>query len=189
MGKSDSPKRSQPTRDRILDAARSLFGEVGFERCTVRAVAAAAGIHPSLVMRYFTDKEGLFAAAVRFDLRFPDLSTIPPNQRGQAMAEHFISRWEGSHAGTELPALLRIAVTHPRGRDQLFEIFREQVAPSVYKLVSPERAPLCSALIATQAIGLAFTRYVIKLPVVVALSATQLVEHIGATFQGYLDVH
>lgn len=102
---------------------------------------------------------------------------------------HFISRWEGPDAGTELPALLRIAVTHPRGRDQLVDIFREQLAPAVDKPVSAERAPLCSALIATQAIGLAFTRYVIELPVVVALSATQLVEHIRATFQGYLDVH
>ena len=45
--------RSQPTRDRILAAARLIFARDGYERTTIRAVAAEAAINPAMVMRYF----------------------------------------------------------------------------------------------------------------------------------------
>jgi hypothetical protein len=42
-------------------------------------------------------------------------------------------------------------------------------------------------LIATQILGLALCRYVLKLPPVVGLRKTQIVEQVGATVQRYLD--
>src|SRR5438445_12151745 len=51
------------TEGRILTAARELFGEHGFDRTTVRMIAARAGSDPGLVMRYFGSKEQLFAQA------------------------------------------------------------------------------------------------------------------------------
>jgi AcrR family transcriptional regulator len=51
------------TEGRILTAARELFGEQGFDRTTIRAIAARAGSDPGLVMRYFGSKEKLFAQA------------------------------------------------------------------------------------------------------------------------------
>ncbi|MDT5208004.1 MAG: hypothetical protein QOF67_419, partial [Mycobacterium sp.] len=47
----------------ILAAARQRFAESGFERATIRAIAADANIDPSMVMRYFGSKDQLFAAA------------------------------------------------------------------------------------------------------------------------------
>jgi AcrR family transcriptional regulator len=176
--------RSQPTRDRILDAARRLFAEEGYDRTTIRTVAAAADIHPSMVMRYYGSKEGLFAAAATFDLEIPDLSNVPHEQVGRAMIRHFIRRWEAR--GEELPALLRVSVTHERARERLLELFRNQVAPALAKVCGPERAAVCAALVATQTIGLAFTRYVLRLPPVVALSEDVIIDRIGATLQAYL---
>ncbi|WP_302893220.1 TetR/AcrR family transcriptional regulator [Actinomadura luzonensis] len=46
-------------RARIRDAAVRLFGELGFERTTFRAVAAIAGVAPSLVRHHFGSKQGL----------------------------------------------------------------------------------------------------------------------------------
>ncbi len=77
-----SGPRSTETRQRIVGAARQLFATVGFERCTVRSVAAEAGIHASLVMRYFGSKEGLFASAMNFDLQLPSLKEVPQANRG-----------------------------------------------------------------------------------------------------------
>src|SRR6058998_3362704 len=51
------------TEARILGAARQLFGEHGFDRTTIRAIAAEAGSDPGLVMRYFGSKGKLFAQA------------------------------------------------------------------------------------------------------------------------------
>lgn len=47
------------TRARIRDAAIGLFGREGFVRATVRAVAAAAGVSPGLVIHHFGSKDGL----------------------------------------------------------------------------------------------------------------------------------
>lgn len=44
------------------------------------------------------------------------------------MARYFVERWEGPEAGDELPALLRVAVTHSEGRAKLVRIFEEQLA-------------------------------------------------------------
>lgn len=178
---------SAATKERILEAARTLFSENGFDRTTIRLVAARAVIHPSLVMRYFGTKEDLFASAVSFDLRLPDLAAITPKKRGEFLARYFIERWEGPEAGDELPALLRVAVTHSEGRAKLVRIFEEQLAPLIAKLVPGKQAKVCAALIATQALGLAFTRYVIQLPAVVSLSTDQIAVALGRTFQRYLD--
>ena len=179
--------RSQATRERIAEEARKLFGELGYQGTTVRLVASRAAIHPSLVMRYFGSKEGLFAIAAQFDLRLPDLSRVAKQKRGEFLASYFLQRWEGPDAGDELPALLQVSVTHPDGKRRLAKIFRDQLYPAVLKAVGPQRATTCSALIATQAIGLAFTRYVLELPPVVQLSEDEIVEAVGATFQRYFD--
>jgi AcrR family transcriptional regulator len=57
-------ERSRAARDAILTAARRRFTEEGYERTTIRTVAADAGIDPSMVMRYYGSKDGLFSAAV-----------------------------------------------------------------------------------------------------------------------------
>jgi len=94
----------EPAPSRILTAARRLFGELGYERNTIRLVAEEASIHPSLVMRYFGTKEKLFTAASSFNLKLPDFSAIGTKNRGPAIVRHFIERWEGENAGDELPA-------------------------------------------------------------------------------------
>ncbi|MFE7358557.1 TetR/AcrR family transcriptional regulator [Streptomyces sp. NPDC057543] len=57
--------RRRATEARILDSARELFAEKGFERTTIRAVAAAASVDPALVMQYFGSKRELFTQAVQ----------------------------------------------------------------------------------------------------------------------------
>ena len=181
------PIRSQATRDRILAEARKLFGGGGYERTTIRAVAAAADIHPSMVMRYFGSKEGLFTAAAEFDLRLPDLARVRPGERGAALVRHFLDRWEGAGSGDDLPALLRLAATHEPARARMLEVFRGQVIPAIAGVTSPAGAAERAALIGTQLIGLAFARYVLKLPPIVSLGPQAIEERIGAVVQAHLD--
>lgn len=57
--------RRRATEARILDSARELFAEKGFDRTTIRAVAATASVDPALVIQYFGSKRELFSQAVR----------------------------------------------------------------------------------------------------------------------------
>ncbi len=56
---------STATRRALLAAARELFAAEGFDGTTVRAVADRAGVNQALLFRYFGNKEGLFAEALR----------------------------------------------------------------------------------------------------------------------------
>lgn len=180
-------RRSDATRGRILKAAREAFATLGYEGATVRGIAESANIHPSMVMRYFSSKEGLFTASCAFDLRLPDLSAIPAQKIGDALVRHFLERWEGSQAADDLPALLRIAVTHPEGREKTIAIFTEQVEPAIRKFARSGNPGLSAALIATQLVGLAFLRYVVHLPALIAIDRQTLIKQVGQTVQRYLE--
>jgi hypothetical protein len=58
----------------------------GYERTTIRQVATDANIDPSMVMRYYGSKDGLFAAAVD-DLELPDLSAVPTDEVAGSCAQ------------------------------------------------------------------------------------------------------
>src|SRR5213592_3788115 len=104
------PRRSDATRAAILDAARERFAKDGYERATIRAIAADAGIDPAMVMRYYGSKEKLFAAAAEFDLRLPDLAAVPRGTVGSVLVGHFLDRWESDDS---LQALLRAIALPP----------------------------------------------------------------------------
>jgi AcrR family transcriptional regulator len=61
MTRKATPK-SEETRARILDAALSTFRERGFDRATMRDIAAAAGVATGAAYYYFDSKEALVMA-------------------------------------------------------------------------------------------------------------------------------
>jgi AcrR family transcriptional regulator len=179
------PRRSDATRAAILAAAREQFAAGGYRAATIRAIASAAGIDPAMVIRYFGNKEKLFAAAAEFDLRLPDLSALPRSAVGAALVEHFLDRWETDEA---LMALLRTAATNEAVAERMRAIFGAQVAPVIARLTGEPRAAAAAraGLVATQVLGLALCRYVLKLPPVVALKRAEIVRRVGPTIQAYL---
>ena len=174
-------RKGDQTRAMILTAARERFAESGYEAATIRAIAADANIDPSMVMRYFGNKDQLFAAAAEFDLHFPDLSDVAPDELGEALVGHFLKLWEDDEA---LVVLLRSATTNAEAAQRMKDIFAAQLLPAITKFV-PDDAPRRAGLIATQVLGMALCRFVLKLPPVVGLSRDELVDWLGPTLQRY----
>jgi len=54
----------QEKQNRIVDAAMSLFGEVGYKKAYISEIAAASGISKALVFHYFGSKKGLYSYLV-----------------------------------------------------------------------------------------------------------------------------
>ncbi len=178
------PRRSDVTRAAILRAARERFAADGYDRATIRAIAADARIDPSMVIRYYGSKEELFATAAEFDLRLPDLSDVPPDRLGAALVSYFFTRWEED---STLPALLRTASTNPSAAERVREIFATQLSAAVARMVAdPAEAPRRAALVASQLLGVALTRYVLRLPPMVDISPADLVTWLSPTIQRYL---
>jgi AcrR family transcriptional regulator len=167
--------RSLAAREAILAAARARFTEQGYDRTTIRQVASDADIDPSMVMRYYGNKEGLFAAAVDVDLRLPDLAALPRDQVAGVLANHFVTIWRSDRNGP-LSILLRSAVTHEDAAERLRSVFADQVAAMVRGLLgeAPD-ADVRAGLLSTQLLGIALTRYILRLPPVVALDDEQVI--------------
>jgi AcrR family transcriptional regulator len=184
--KGPRPLRSQAARDRILDAAREVFASQGYERSTIRAIAASASVNPAMVIRYYGSKEGVFAAAARFELRLPDFGNVPPSEIAERLVRHFVARWEGSGTLGELQALLRAGVTHAAARNKLLEIFQVQLSAAVATVTAPADAGRRAGLIASQMLGLALTRYILEVPEIAAMNAAELATAIAPTIHRYL---
>ena len=181
-----STAKSARTRAAILKAAQELFAGQGYERTTVRDVAARAAIDPAMVMRYFGSKEALFARATAFDLRLPDLTAVARARIGATLVAHFLEVWEGPRSTGSLTSLLRAAASNEDAAATIRTIFGGQVVPMLLQVVPPAELPARAALVATQILGLAFARYVIKVPPLVALSRAELIRLVGPTMQRYV---
>lgn len=164
-------RNAAETRADILAAARARFGAEGYERTTLRAVAADVGVDAALVIRYFGSKQDLFAAAAEFTLDLPDLTGVPPEAVAEALLPAFFAVWEDD---TTFVALLRAAMTSETAANTMRVVFATQVAPTL-AAVAPdhpgERAGLMGAFI----IGLATTRYVLANPFVANLDHDTLI--------------
>ncbi|MGW0432692.1 TetR/AcrR family transcriptional regulator [Micromonospora sp. NPDC003197] len=181
---SATPRRSDSTRAAILAAARERFATDGYERATIRAIAADAGIDPSMVMRYYGSKDKLFATAADFDLHLPDPSQVPREQIATMLVTHFLKVWEGDET---FQALLRAAATNESAAQRIREIFGTQLGPAVASIVTdPGEASTRAGLLATQMLGFALCRYVLRLPPVVSLSQEAAVAWLAPTVQRYL---
>ena len=177
-------RRSDATRAAILAAARERFATDGYERATIRAIAADASIDPSMVMRYYGNKEKLFAAAAEFDLQLPDVSTVPAGEVGLVLAQHFLRRWEGDEP---LTALLRAAATNEAAAQRMRELFGEQLLPVAAAVCGdPGEAPVRAGLVASQVLGMALCRYVLRLPPVREMGSDEAAAWLGPVIQRYL---
>jgi AcrR family transcriptional regulator len=52
------------SREALLNAARALFDELGYDRATTREIGERASVDPALIARYFGSKEGLYLATI-----------------------------------------------------------------------------------------------------------------------------
>jgi AcrR family transcriptional regulator len=177
-------ERSRAARDAILTAARRRFTEEGYERTTIRTVAADAGIDPSMVMRYYGSKDGLFSAAVDVDLHLPHLIDVPSHELGAVVARHFVELWESDWGQGTLLILIRSAASHPEAADRVRAVFTEQVIPLVRKATGDRAdADVRAGLLSTHLLGTALCRYILRLPPVVTMDADALVAAMAPVLQ------
>ncbi|MBW8802149.1 MAG: TetR family transcriptional regulator [Streptomyces sp.] len=141
--------RRRATEERILDRARELFAEKGFERTTIRAVAAAASVDPALVMQYFGSKRELFSQAVQA-LPAPLTATD-----AEALVEQLLAslglKLGGLPEGTL--AMMRSMLTDQAAADQIRVALGRQIAGVGAALPADEDPELRAALVVTALLG------------------------------------
>lgn len=160
--------RRRRTQDAILTAARRHFGALGYERTSIRGVAAEAGIDPALVMQLFGTKERLFSAAAASSVELEALARASGSDLAQLAAAHLFADFEDPERRGSAEALLRSCLTHPAAG----EAVRDQVmAPAqavVAATIGGEDGELRAAMLNACTLGVTIARYLLRDPVLSA---------------------
>lgn len=164
MARAGRRKGTPDTRASILEAARALFADHGFDSTTIRAIAARAGVTQGLVHHYFGTKEGVFLKAVHFPVD-PDamLATVfagPPEEVGERLARVMITVWDDPATRTPVLALLRSATAN----DQAARVLRSLLERVLFRRIAEATGadPMRVSIAAGQAVGVMLLRYVVR---------------------------
>jgi AcrR family transcriptional regulator len=176
------------TRERILAAARSHFAEAGFDSATIRGIAGEAGVDPALVLHYFESKEGVFRAAVNVPLEpgefLPRLLEPGLDGLGERLVLFFVTTWD-SPTGSPLLGLIRSVVTNETAAALLRDFVSREILGRLAEGLELERPELRASLAASQLIGLAMLRYVVKVEPLASAAPADLAAWLGPTLQRY----
>ena len=177
------PLGSPDARRAVLDAARELFAERGFERTTMRAVAGRAGVDPALIYHYFGDKDGLLFAALQppedAAALFAGLADAA-DRTGEELVRRLIGLWE------ERPEIREQMAAILRAGRLLRDILSSFILAGLGDFLAGDRRELRAALIGSHIGGLMLARYILEVPGVAAATPEDLVQAVGPVIQHYL---
>jgi AcrR family transcriptional regulator len=122
--------RADRRRRQILQAARALVSEKGFEACRMDEVAAAVGVTKPAVYRYFPGKDVLIQALLEEDLVIPTQALVADiaAYRGpiRPLLESFTERTLAIQEGGLARGYMVLAMDEAKRRPQVAAMIREQ---------------------------------------------------------------
>ena len=138
---------------RILEAARTEFAANGFDGATIRAIAARAGVDPSLVMQHHGSKAALFRSAVQLD-----------GMDADQVRDHLQDVVDARLAGLppQLHALVRSMLTVPEAAATMRDYLDERVT-NLARAMDGDDTDVRAALSVCAILGLTIGRHFLQL--------------------------
>jgi TetR/AcrR family transcriptional regulator, regulator of cefoperazone and chloramphenicol sensitivity len=147
--------RGDETRERLLEAALRIFGELGFEGASTRALADAAGANLAAIAYHFGSKEGLYRAVAKFIVERSSETILPTIDRiAQSIASKKLSRSGAIELLHQLLEQFSAIVIGSRYTNSFAEfMMREQLHPGaafeiLYEGMTRPMTEACASLLA-----------------------------------------
>ncbi|MDQ1246726.1 MAG: hypothetical protein QG597_1094 [Actinomycetota bacterium] len=173
-------ERRRHSQTRILTAARTLFQSKGYDRTTIRAVAAAAGVDPGLVMQHFGSKKELFRRSLADD---PAQAPLADAEADLSPAEHLTAalfEQYGMKLG-DIPentlVLLRSMLTYPEATEKVRRNLAEQATRLTSEMTGDDRELRATLAVITM-LGIILGRHVLELDVLTASAPEEIMDAI-----------
>lgn len=183
------PGNDSSRRD-IVEAARREFAERGYERTTIRTIAANAGVDPATIYHFFDDKNDLFTAALEFPVSDDVIRLLIPRDGDMSvngLLTGVLELWQEPEIAERLTALIRVAATHPEAAASVSAMLRTSVLGPLIDRIGGDDAELRAGLVGAQMAGLALLRLVMPFPPIANAPIGELVEAISPTIDRYLS--
>ncbi len=181
------PRNATASRAAILAAARDAFARDSYERVGVRAIAAAAGVAPALVLRYFGSKEQLFAEVLHREVQDLGLEAVLAGDHAR-LGERLARNVVREAAPTLLVTALR-AAPDPRLAPQLRAAIADGIIDPIAGHLEGAHAVARATAISAQLLGLAVHYHVLRIQgePLAAGEGDILVALVASALQSYVD--
>jgi AcrR family transcriptional regulator len=178
------------TRGEFVEAAKRVFASKGYDGTSLRAVAREARVDPALVHHYFDGKASLFVAAMAlpFDPRQVKEHAAGTEHSGARTIEGFLTMWDRAEGtGSSFASCLSAMAASSNVADAMREFINDRVW-SVLRRNEGETEALRrrrTAMVSSQLMGLAFARYILRVPPMSTASPKQIGRWVGPTLDRY----
>jgi AcrR family transcriptional regulator len=178
------------TRKGIAQAARRQFAALGYDRTTIRSVAAEAGVDPALVVHYFGSKQRLFLDAIELPFEVGELverlQNGPRTKVGERVAQFVLDVLEAPEARARWTGMIRAAASDPDAAGILREVLTQRIFEPLAQALHSDDAALRANLVGSQVVGLLMARHIVGVEPIASTDTEILVRAIAPTFQRYL---
>jgi AcrR family transcriptional regulator len=193
------------TKGQIIDAAKRVFAAKGYDGASLRAVAREAEVDPALVHHYFDGKASLFVAAMALPF---DPATVPMHARpgvaeaagahssagtgssiGAVVITGFLSMWDHAEGtGSSFADCVAGMAASVNVADAMREFVSERIweKTPVNEGESDDVTRQRRALVSSQLMGLAFIRYILRVPPISATTPEEIARWAGPTLDRYM---
>jgi AcrR family transcriptional regulator len=188
------------TKSEIVEAAKRVFAAKGYDGASLRAVAREAEVDPALVHHYFDGKAALFVAAMAlpFDPRdvptheqpvWSDSNVSSSPGAGAMVIVPFLSMWDQAEGtGSSFASCVAGMAASASVADAMREFVAERIweKSPVNEGESDDVTRQRRALVSSQLMGLAFIRYILRVPPISTSSPEEIARWAGPTLDRYM---
>ena len=185
--------RASDTEDRraaILAVARAQFATRGFAGTSLRGIAREVGCDVSLISHYFGDKSALLVATMQIPVdptaKIAEVVAGGADGLGERLVRTFLGAWDPHHEvfSTLIRTILGSADAEAAPAAQ---VAREVLLTSLRGVIEGDDRDLRAAGVASQVLGLAIARYVVRLDPVATASIDDVVRVHAPGIQALVD--
>jgi AcrR family transcriptional regulator len=181
---------SSGTRTAIREAAERLFAERGYDRTSMRAIAAAAGVDQKLVAHFFGSKQRLFVEVFTppFDpaVAIPGMLTGEREEIGERAARFLLAVLEDPDGRRRITGLIRAAASEPEAARMVRDLISREILARFVEALDVEDADVRASLFGSQVVGLAMARYIVGVEPLASMPAEAVSAAIAPNLQRYL---
>lgn len=185
------PKNPDDVRQLVLDAARGVYARQGYVKVTMKGVAAAAGVAPDVVRKYFNSREDLFAAAMRFpfDPGAAITALIAPGIEGmgERLVRVTLTMLGEQETRDQIAAMIRDGADAAKATAALREFFESVIIDRVAAALRVPDARMRVTLATSYLLGVASARYVMRMEPLASASEDEVVRLVAPAVQSALS--
>jgi AcrR family transcriptional regulator len=178
------------SRDAVLRAAKRQFATSGYDKTTLRAIADDAQVDPSMVIYLFGSKAALFRESMKLVLPADLLTNAlagDDDDLGCRIVRTYLGIWEQPDTAASMASIVQSATSNSDANEAFRSFLHDYLLTAVTgALGGGDEARLRAMLAATNLVGTAMLRYVMRVPPLSSLGVDQVVRLIGPAVQRFL---